>query len=245
MNSYTIENLKPKTTYEVNLFFIPLLGSELRAGDRIEVTTAERINTYGFEVTVNITKIKQNSVELQWSGVPYPEQKYVHVYRAIYQTDSGTEDSSVFKVAKREATTNTVITELKPGTRYRIWLECYLTNGNIKKSNVVSFLTKPGTVGPRDKLQQAGMSDQGDYYGPLVAVSVVACLAIMTTLILLLILTKRRVQSATITSPRKTDQSYVNKSYSVDIQQETMSEFWGRLWIRTFIEFFCTFRSLM
>lgn len=75
------------------------------------------------------------------------------------------------------------------------------------------------------KLQNAGIvSDSGEYYGPFVVAACVAALAIATTLALLLIFTRRRVQSAAITPPRKNEVSYDNPSYKVEIQQETMSK---------------------
>ncbi|EZA61442.1 Putative epidermal cell surface receptor, partial [Ooceraea biroi] len=218
VTNYVIENLKPSTTYEVGIYLIPFSGqlTELISEKTIQVATSMEPDPYSFDVKVEIKMIKSTDVEVSWSGVPYPEDKYVNIYRAIYQSDTGKEDTSTFKIAKRDSYAKTVISDLKPGTRYRLWLEIYLTNGRIKKSNVQDFVTKPA-----GKLASFPLHE-GDYYGPLVIVAIVASLAILSTLILLMMLMKRRTSSKADISPRKTTSAYDNPSYKVELQQETM-----------------------
>lgn len=85
------------------------------------------------------------------------------------------------------------------------------------------FFSKGKLSSESSEINQAGMT--GNYYGPLVIVSVIAAISLMSTLVLLLIVTRKRGQSASITPPRKTDVSYDNPSYKVELQQqETMSK---------------------
>ncbi|XP_034177279.2 stranded at second isoform X2 [Osmia lignaria lignaria] len=219
VRNYVIENLKPSTTYEVGIYFVPFPGqlTELVSEKTIHVTTSMEPDPYSFDVKVEIKTIKSTDVEVTWSGVPYPEDKYVNIYRAIYQSDSGKEDTSTFKIAKRDSHPKTIISDLKPGTRYRLWLEVYLTNGRIKKSNVQDFVTKPGVLLPATVSQQGKLASlplhESDYYGPLVVVAIVASLAILSTLILLMMLMKRRTSSKADISSRKTTSAYDNPSY--------------------------------
>ncbi|XP_076166431.1 stranded at second isoform X3 [Ptiloglossa arizonensis] len=230
VNNYAIENLKPSTAYEVGIFFLPFPGqaTELVSEKTIRATTSMEPDPYSFRVNVEIEAIESTDVQVAWTGVPYPEDKYVNVYRAVYQSDSGNEDASAFKIAKRDSRPRTVIDDLKPGTRYRLWLEVYLTNGKIKKSNVQDFVTKPGVLLPATVSQQAGKFASlpirdGDYYGPLVVVAIVASLAILSTLVLSMMLLKRRTSSKADISPRKTTSAYNNPSYKTCEDAVTIS----------------------
>lgn len=95
LNSFKIENLKPETAYEFGLYLIPLpgYGAEFGVGEMVQLRTAPIVDVYGFEVNVNVTKVKMGSVEVLWNGIPYPEDKYVNIYRVIVHSENGKEDS--------------------------------------------------------------------------------------------------------------------------------------------------------
>lgn len=85
----------------------------------------------------------------------------------------------------------------------------------------IKLRDSPGGVA--GKLEGTPLAEVSDYYGPLVAVAIIATLAILTSLALTLLLLKKCAQSkAAISTCRKSQSAYDNPSYKVEIQQETM-----------------------
>nr|XP_014276845.2 putative epidermal cell surface receptor isoform X1 [Halyomorpha halys] len=225
VTSYTIEDLKPESQYEVGMLLIPFPGqtTELQSQKTVHVSTTVENDPYKFELVLDMHHIKSTSVEVTWSGVPYPEDKYVNIFRAIYQYEGGREDMNSFKVAKRDSPSGTLIQGLKPDTRYRLWIEAYLTNGKIKKSNVKDFITKKGTGSSVDitqgKFEGASLAEVNDYYGPLVGVSILAAIAILVAVGLLVILARKHghnkapITTAVQRKPLPHTAAYDNPSY--------------------------------
>ena len=116
-----------------------------------------------FDIHLNPGQIGGNSLEMVWAGVPSPHQKYVNLYRVLYVEDdhdhahhaghshnhhhlpgshlNAVETQSVFKIAKIDSSKSIVLKNLKPQTRYQVWLEAYLRNGKVLQSNVVEIKT--------------------------------------------------------------------------------------------------------
>ncbi|CAB3371636.1 Hypothetical predicted protein [Cloeon dipterum] len=221
VNSYVLDNLQPGTEYEIQIVFIPSHGMDLQSEAKpVHAITAPAVNIYGFDIAVHVAMVKANSVELSWTGVPAPEEKYVNIYRAVYQSDveaNKQELSSVFKLVKKDGGSNrtrTVIQALKPSTRYRIWLEAFLTNGKIKKSDVRTFTTKPGLLPSAGASERVAEQPRGDYYGALVGVSVFAALLVVALVILLMIMVRRQHSvTANITPRGKSEAAFDNPSF--------------------------------
>jgi len=156
ITNYELTNLQPGQSYEIDLLFIPFTNqtTELRSEKPIHIKTLPEEDLYSFGIAVEAGKVTESSAELIWTGVPYPEDKFVNIYQVIYQSDTQKEQKSTFKVANWENNKKAVITDLKPGTRYGVWVEAFLTNGKKKRSNVIYVLTKPGQLPNLDKASQ-------------------------------------------------------------------------------------------
>jgi hypothetical protein len=101
-----------------------------------------------------------HTLDLHWSGPPSPHQKFVNIYRVLYVEDEHEhthaphpnavlEIQSIFKVAKIDSINAVMLTNLKPNTRYQVWLQAYLRNGKVLESNVLEVETNDRKDGSR------------------------------------------------------------------------------------------------
>ena len=204
-NYWVFENLSPNTEYEVDMDIVPVPGAktEFYNGIPLKFTTEEFIDQYDFKPALSVLNVSDNTVEVSWSGVPSPDQKFVNIYRVIYHSISSDvvrEESSVFKISKIDSPKKLSVTGLEPGLDYQIWLESYLTNGKIVKSNVVEFRTQEAPHIPAPALPKTQGDSTNDYYQSMVAASIIAALALLVLVVILWFYIKRHTTyKATIT----------------------------------------------
>lgn len=76
-----------------------------------------------------------------------PRQSFVNLYRILYleeASDLVQDPHSAFIVSNIDSISSTRIDVLRPNTAYQIWLEAYLRNGKVVKSNVLPIRTEDG-----------------------------------------------------------------------------------------------------
>lgn len=80
-----------------------------------------------------------------------PHQHFVNLYRILYLEENlsiGLDHHSAFIVSNIDSISSTRIGLLRPNRAYQIWLEAYLRNGKVAKSNVLSVKTLDGSDDP-------------------------------------------------------------------------------------------------
>jgi hypothetical protein len=199
------ENLSPNTEYEVDMDIIPVPGAktEFYNGRPLKFTTEELIDQYDFKPKLSVLNVTDHTVEVGWSGVPSPDQKFVNIYRVIYHSissDIARAESSVFKISKIDSPKKLLVTGLDPALDYQIWLESYLTNGKIVKSNVEEFRTQESPYVSAPALPEAQGDGANAYYQSMVAASIIAAIALLILVVILWFYIKRHTTyKATIT----------------------------------------------
>merc|ERR1712032_406013 len=89
-NYWVFENLSPNTEYEVDMDIVPVPGAktEFYNGIPLKFTTEEFIDQYDFKPALSVLNVSDHAVEVGWSGVPSPDQKFVNIYRVIYHSSA-------------------------------------------------------------------------------------------------------------------------------------------------------------
>lgn len=77
------------------------------------------VDPYTFSVELFSERVSGTTIDLGWTGVPSPQQKYVNLYRVLYVEDdkNSIETQSVFKVAKFDSMKSMRLKRLKMDTR--------------------------------------------------------------------------------------------------------------------------------
>ncbi|XP_067133098.1 putative epidermal cell surface receptor isoform X1 [Centruroides vittatus] len=225
VTSYVIHNLIPDTTYTVELIFKEAknVSTKLVSAKAAEVKLpALPKDEYDFQVTLMQDKNDLDSNKLIISGIPTPFIKYVHLAKVLFKSDKDQDPVTVYKILEND---RIMLKELKPGRRYKVWLNLYLTNGKTRTSNVIQITTKDepeindiDTNIVKAKLSEAPLSSRMEeetkaYYVALIVVAVIATAAGFGFILLLIILLKRQATAKAAITRAPSETAYDNPTF--------------------------------
>ena len=142
-----LSDLKPSTEYQVGLYLIPVPKAkiELTSGTVIKFKTSDPPkDPFDFKIKLQADHVDALSMDLSWTGIPSPYQKFINLYRILYLEEDmpGMDPHSAFIVSNIDVLSSSRIGHLQPQKAYQVWLEGFLRNGKVVKSNVLSITTK-------------------------------------------------------------------------------------------------------
>ncbi len=154
-NFFVATGLDPDTEYEVDLYLIPAAsavaaasaaaGPELVSSKEVAFKTRPRPkDPFDVDLLLRLESAGGSSVRLSWSGIPPPRHSHAALYRILFSEHhvNEVEAAESVYIEARPGTADTARLEgLRTGTRYQIWMEAYLRNGKVARSNVLDVTT--------------------------------------------------------------------------------------------------------
>ncbi|XP_076317548.1 uncharacterized protein LOC143229290 isoform X2 [Tachypleus tridentatus] len=229
VTSYILRDLEPSTYYIVTTEFVAPdhLSTHLVSNKPVQIKTlAKPKDVYDFEVRLLQGNVEADSTDFLLRGVPTPISKYVQVVRVTYRSDTNSEQAQLYKVPKTE---KVVVRDLVPGSRYKMWVDLYLTNGKTVASDVINFMTKAaatpeatsGTTGKKILASEAKALQATDvstdpkktYYVALIIVAIVAAVAGLGVIVLLIILKRKQPRTKVPLNRALSESAYDNPTY--------------------------------
>ncbi|UXI16979.1 glycogen phosphorylase [Sarcoptes scabiei] len=145
---YRLEKLSPGRSYVIDLMLISIneintniISSKPLMFEKSSSLLSDPKNPYQFDFIIQPTDIKfeMGQIDIELRNLPQPIDKYVHVAKIQYQNTKTFE--TFYSFASIDQTNRIALSNLLPNNKYKLWIDLFLTNGNIISSNTVDLIT--------------------------------------------------------------------------------------------------------
>ncbi|KAH9423888.1 hypothetical protein DERP_005472 [Dermatophagoides pteronyssinus] len=151
---YVINKLEPETSYLIDLQFqsIDQINANIISSKPILIETPSPssttlttgIDNFNFHILPDDVSIDNGHINIELKNLPKPLNKFINVGRIHYQNIKTMDTFYHFvNIDDDDNNENGKISfsNLLPNTRYKLWIDLYLTNGQIITSNTIDLIT--------------------------------------------------------------------------------------------------------